>query len=972
MKTLFKSTLMLLLMLPMSFFAQETVSGVVSESATGLPIPGANVIVKGTTNGAVTDFDGNYTIQNVSEDDILVFSFLGFASEEIPYEGQETLDVQLDEDQATLEEVVLIGYGSTSEQDATGSVEKISSESFNQGAVVSPEQLISGKSAGVRITPGSGEPGGGSEIRIRGGSSLSGNNSPLIVVDGVPLDQRGVQGVRNQLNSINPNEIEDFVILKDAAATSIYGSRASNGVILITTKSGKKDSPLALSYDLKVSAGRIIDKVDVLDADQFRNLINDTPGTDPSLLGDANTDWQDQIYQTAVGAIHNFTATQGFENFSYRVNYNHTSQTGVLKTDVYERNALNIALNQDLFDNHLKLSLTSKGIVDENRFADQGAIGAAVGFDPTQPVYEEGSYFGGYYEHTLSPGQQQIQATRNPLALLEQLDGRGVTKRNITNLNAEYKFHFLPELKFNVNAGFDYSENDGYNRRPLTSAANNQDIPYFEDYGGFNRNTLLDFYFNYKNDIDFLDTEIDLTAGHSYQEFFITSKTTETVSNNILESPRDTDRNALESYFGRASFDIANKYLISGSVRRDGSSRFGGDNKWSIFPALSVGWKLHNENFLADSNVLNQLKLRAGYGVTGNQEIGPNYGYFGTYNPSVGGARYQFGNQFYNTLRPEAYDSDLKWEELQTYNVGIDYGLFNNRISGTVEAYYRETEDLLATVPVPAGANLTDLLVTNVGSTVSKGLEFGINGAIIQQEDFNWDINYNLTFQDLEITNLTLGDNPNFQIPQGEISGGVGNNIQLWKEGYDPTTFNVFRQVYNEDGQPIEGAYVDVNGDNEITEEDRVAYKKATPDYFMGLTNTMRYKNLDFSFTFRGNFGNYMYNNTQSSNGFVGAGTVTPQPYYSNFNSNVLESNFNNNQFFSDYYIQKADFVKLDNISVGYSFPGEELDIRTSLTATNVWTITDYEGLDPEIANGIDNNFYPRSTTIVLGLNLSF
>ena len=444
MKTLFKSTLMLLFMLPMSFFAQETVSGVVSESATGLPIPGANVIVKGTSNGAVTDFDGNYTIEDVSEGDILVFSFLGFASSEIAYEGQATLDVELDEDEATLEEVVLIGYGSTSEQDATGSVEKISSESFNEGAVVSPEQLISGKSAGVRITPGSGEPGSGSEIRIRGGSSLSGNNSPLIVVDGVPLDQRGVQGVRNQLNSINPNEIEDFVILKDAAATSIYGSRASNGVILITTKSGKKESPLALSYDIKVSAGQIIDKIDVLDADQFRNLIEETPGTDTSLLGEANTDWQDQIYQTSVGAIHNFTATQGFENFSYRVNYNHTSQTGVLKTDVYERNALNIALNQDLFDNHLKLSLTSKGIVDENRFADQGAIGAAVGFDPTQPVYEEGSYFDGYYEHTLSPQQQQIQATRNPLALLEQLDNRGKTSRNITNLNAEYKFHFIP------------------------------------------------------------------------------------------------------------------------------------------------------------------------------------------------------------------------------------------------------------------------------------------------------------------------------------------------------------------------------------------------------------------------------------------------------------------------------------------------------------------------------------------------
>ncbi|TDN87628.1 iron complex outermembrane receptor protein [Salegentibacter sp. 24] len=972
MKTLFKSTLMLLFMLPMSFFAQQTVSGVVTESSTELPVPGVNVIVKGTSNGTVTDFDGNYSLENVSEDDILVYSFLGFTTQEIPFEGQATINVQLDEDQATLEEVVLIGYGSTSEQDATGSVEKISPESFNQGAVVSPEQLIAGKSAGVRITPGSGEPGGGGEIRIRGGSSLSGNNSPLIVVDGIPLDQRGVQGVRNPLNAINPNEIEDFVILKDAAATSIYGSRASNGVILITTKNGKENTPLSLTYDLKVSAGRIIDKVDVLNASEFRTLISETPGTDISLLGDTETDWQDQIYQTSVGAIHNFTATQGFENLTYRINFNHTSQTGVLKTDVYERNALNISLSQDLFDNHLKLTFSTKGIVDENRFADQGAIGSAVAFDPTQPVYDADSYFDGYFEHTLSPGQQQIQATRNPLALLEQLDGRGVTKRNITNLNAEYKFHFLPELKFNVNAGFDYADNQGHNRRPLTSAANNQDIPYFEEYGGFNRNTLLDFYFNYRNDIDFLNTEVDLTAGHSYQEFYITSKRVETISNEIQEFPRAINRNALESYFARASFDIADKYLLSGSVRRDGSSRFGGDNKWSIFPAVSVGWKLENEEFLKDSDVVNQLKLRAGYGITGNQEIGPNYGYFGIYNPSVGGVRYQFGNQFYNTLRPEAFDSELKWEELKTYNLGIDYGFFNNRISGTVEAYYRETEDLLATVPVPAGANLTDLLVTNVGNTVSKGLEFGINGAIVRQEDFDWEMNYNITFQDLEITNLTLGENPDFQIPQGGISGGVGNNIQLWKEGYDPTTFNVFRQVYNEAGQPIEGAYVDVNGDNEITEEDRVPYKKATPDYYMGFTNTMRYKNLDFSFTFRGNFGNYMYNNTQSGNGFVEAGTNTPQPYYSNFNSNVLESNFRNNQLFSDYYIQSADFVKLDNISVGYFFPGDKLDVRTSLTATNVWTITDYEGLDPEIANGIDNNFYPRSTTIVLGLNLSF
>jgi len=976
MRTLIKSTLILLFMLPMSFFAQNTVSGNVVESATGLAIPGVNVIVKGTSNGTTTDFDGNYTIENVATDDILQFSFLGFATEEIPYQGQATLDVQLDEDQATLNEVVLIGYGATSEQDATGSVEKISPEEFNKGAVISPEQLIAGKSAGVRITSSGGAPGAGSEIRIRGGSSLSGNNSPLIVVDGIPLDQRGVQGVRNQLNSINPNEIEDFVVLKDAAATSIYGSRASNGVILITTKSGKKNTDLKVEVDVKASVGSILDKVDVLDANQFRELIENQPGTNVSLLGNDNTDWQDQIYQTSVGTISNFTISKGYEDFSFRVNYNNTIQTGVLRTDLYKRNAVNVSLNQDLFDNSLKLSLTSKGIIDENEFADEGAIGAAVAFDPTQSVYADNLPFGGYFEFNRTNDAGDIvplnEATRNPLALLYLRDSQGETKRNITNLNVEYRLPFLKELKFNANAGFDYAENDGHNRRPFNSAAvTNVEAPFNEEYSGINRNTLLDFYFNFKDEVDFLNTEVDLTAGHSYQEFYIKNETSRN-PNDVFTETLDIDRNSLESYFARASFDIANKYLISASFRRDGSSRFSQDNRWSNFPSASIGWKLHEENFLNNSEILNQLKLRAGYGVTGNQEIGPNYGYFGIYTPSISGAQYQFGNQFYNTLRPEEFDQDLKWEELETYNVGVDFGFFSNRLSGSVDAYYRETNDLLAQVPVPAGANLSDLLVTNVGATISRGIEVGLNGDIVRNEDFNWGLNYNISFQDLEIDKLSLGNDPDFFIPQGGISGGVGNNIQLWKAGYDPSTFFVFRQVYNDQGQPIEGAYVDVNGDNQITEADKQPYKKATPDYYMGLTNTINYKNFDMSFTFRGSFGNYVYNNAQSGNGFVTAGTVTPQDYYSNLNSNVLESNFQNSQFFSDYYVQSADFVKLDNISVGYFIPGNKIDIRPSLTVSNVLTITDYDGLDPEISNGIDDNFYPRSRTFVLGINFQF
>ncbi|MCP9200956.1 TonB-dependent receptor [Gramella sp. GC03-9] len=973
MKTLFKSSLLLLFLLPMSFFAQNVVSGTVTEGATGMPIPGVNVIVKGTTNGTTTDFDGNYTIQNVSEGDILTFSFLGFATEEIPYEGQSTLDVVLDEDQATLDEVVLIGYGSTSEQDATGAVQKISPEEFNQGAVVSPEQLIAGKSAGVQITPASGAPGSGGTIRIRGGSSLSANNSPLIVVDGVPLDQRGVTGSRNALNTINPNEIEDFVVLKDAAATSIYGSRASNGVILITTKKGKKESPFRFTYDVKASVGNIMDKVDVLNADQFRELIESQPNTDPSLLGDANTDWQDQIYKTAVGAIHDFTATQGFENFTYRINYNNTQQTGVLKTDYYGRNSLNIALNQDLFDRSLKLTLTSKGIIENSSFADQGAIGGAIAFDPTQPVYDPTSPFDGYFEfrNGNTTNDELRLATRNPLATLEQFDNTGVVRRNITNLNAVYEIPFLEGLEFTVNAGFDYAENEGSNSRPVTSAIVAGDSGTFEEYFNINRNLLLDTYFNYKNEFSSID--VDFTVGHSYQEFYqnFTGRFFNQTSNQIVERIPSINRNALESYFARASFDIDDRFLVSASYRYDGSSRFAPENRWSGFPSASVGWKLHNEEFLLNSGFVSELKIRGGYGETGNQEIGPNYGYLGIYTPSINGANYQFGNQFFPTLRPEEFDENIKWEALKNWNAGIDFGFFDNRLNGSVDAYYRQTSDLLASVPVPAGANLTDQLVTNVGETVSRGLEIAIGGDIARSENFNWSVNYNITFQENEITALSLGDDPNFFIPQGGIGGAVGNTIQLWKKGYDPYTFFVFRQVYDTDGNPIEGAYVDVNGDNAITEADRQPYKKATPDYFMGLTNTMNYKNLDFSFTFRGNFGNYIYNNTQS-NAFLGAATNTPQDYYANLNTNVLETNFVDNQYFSDYYIQSADFVKLDNISLGYTFPFEEVDFRTSFTATNVLFITNYEGLDPEIFNGIDNNFYPRSRNFVLGLSLTF
>lgn len=966
MKTFLNSLLFLVFLIPTVMWSQTTVSGTVTDQASA-PLPGVNILIKGTTTGTTTDWDGNYSI-NAKNGDIVVFSYVGFKPQEFNYTGQQSLNVILIEDTALLDEIVLIGYGSTTKQDATGSVEKVSEKEFNQGAIVSPEQLLAGKSAGVRITSSGGDPGGGSDIRIRGGASLSANNSPLIVIDGLPLDQRGVQGVRNQLNAINPTDIEDFVVLKDASATAIYGSRASNGVILITTKKGKTNAPLTVEYDLKASVAQVTDYVDVLSASEFRTIAEADTNFNESLLGNSSTDWQKQIYQTAVGAIHNVTVSQGFENFNFRANVNHTSQQGVLTGDLYERNSVNLSAVQRLFDNNLKLTLTTKGILDDNKYADKGAIGAAIGYDPTHSVYnEDGSYFQ-YVGQNL--------ALVNPVFSLDNNNNRARNTRNISNFNVDYNMPFLDGLKFNLNAGLDYSEISGKEYR-LASPTNPGSFNYQNFYTGFNRNTLLDFYFNYKKNLESLNTNVDLTAGHSYQEFYIKSDRRETETSGGLV-PRATiiNRNALESYFARASFDIANRYLLSLTVRRDGSSRFGEENRWSTFPGVSAGWKISNEEFLQNS-VISNLKLRAGWGKTGQQEIGQNYGYLGVYTPGRSDASVQFGYingvpQFVNTLRPEEFDENLKWEETSQYNVALDFGLFNERLTGTVDAYYRETTDLLATIPTAAGSNLSDLLTTNVGSVLSKGIEFSLNGALAQSDDFNWDMAFNVTLQENKITKLSLGNDPNFFIAQGGISGGTGNNIQLWREGLDPSTFFVFRQVYDTAGQPIEGAYVDVNGDNQITEADKQAYKKASPDAYLGFTNTLNYKNLDFSFTFRGSLGNYMYNNVASDRGNVTTVNDAPGQYYVNAHSSVLDNNFQKQNLFSDHYIERADFVKLDNVSLGYLVPGEKIDLRLSLTATNLFTITEYDGLDPEISNGIDNNFYPRPKTYVLGLNFTF
>jgi iron complex outermembrane receptor protein len=960
-------------MLPATVMAQSTVNGTVTDKANAMPLPGVNVIVKGTSRGTSTDFDGNYTLE-VSEGETIVISYLGYTPQEIKFSGQSRIDVSLTEDAAQLDEVVLIGYGSTSKQDATGVVEKVDSESFNRGAIVAPQQLIAGKAAGVRVTPGGGAAGDGGEIKIRGGASLGNfgaTNAPLIVIDGLPIDQRGgAQGSRNALNAINPEDIEDFVVLKDASATAIYGSRASNGVILITTKKGRANQPLKLEYGLQVSTRRVANTVDVLNADQFRTIALDN-GIDPTTLGNANTNWQDELFTTGVGAIHNITASKGYENFNFRINFNHASQEGPLQ-DLYERNGFNTSFEQRLLDNDLKLTLIAKAVQDEFDYAEEGAIGQAIRFDPTQPIRNQDGNFTQYGDFANAP-----LAPANPLWTNDNanFNSRQTVKRLISNFNVEYKFWFLKDLKLNVNAGIDYAENNGY-RFARANPNNPNAFDSNEVSSGLNRNTNLDFSLNYKKDIESINTKVDFMVGHAFQEFYIQSFVDRQTNISLIDT--DINRNALESYFGRASFDIADKYLLSATIRTDGSSRFSEDNRWGVFPGVSAGWKIMNEKWMEDSFFSN-LKLRGGWGITGQQEIGENYGYLGLYTPSRNNAAsVQFGYvpgtndpRFISTLRPQGFDSERTWEQTTQYNVGLDFGFFNNRLSGTIDGYYRETDDLLSFVPVPAGANLTDLLLTNIGAVTSRGIEFALNGVLARNENFSWDSNFNITFQEQEVTRLSLNDDAGFVQQVGGISGGVGNTIQLLKPGFDPSTFFVFRQVYDSDGNPIQGAYVDVNGDNQITEADRQAYKKATPDAFIGFTNNFSYKNLDLNFTFRGSFGNYVYNNNASDTGNLNS--IVNQPgYVANAHASYLDSNFSSQELFSDYYIERADFVRLDNISLGYTIPFEKITLRTSLTATNVFVISEYSGLDPENNTGIENSPYPRTRDIVLGINLTF
>lgn len=973
-------TLLLTALLSLVVFSlnaqNRVISGTITDAETGEALIGASVLTP-EGSGTVSDFDGNYSVR-ISEGSSLQFSYTGYATQIITPDESNLLNVQLSAG-TVLDEVVVIGYGTVKREDATGSIQSLSTEDFNQGAINSPQELLAGKVAGVQITTNSGAPGEGSTIRIRGGSSLSASNDPLVVIDGVPVDNGEIEGARNVLNFINPNDIETFTVLKDASATAIYGSRASNGVILITTKKGALGKAVRVNYAGQVSFSSRIEDIEVLEADEFRALINkqfDQDHPAPGLLGSENTDWQDEIYDQSFGQDHNLSISGGIgEVLPYRASFGYTSRDGILKTDNFQRTTGALNLSPKFLDNTLQFNLNVKGMLTNNQFANRDAIGTALTMDPTQPVLDSESPYGGYFTWTdPTTGFPNRLAINNPLALLEMKNDQSQVQRLIVNGSVDYRMPFLPELRANLNLGYDNTQSEGTVSVPANApfAFNSQTGGGTDNtYDQNKKNSLLEFYLNYAKDLG--KNRLDVMAGYSWQRFFFQDSFRDSdlagTPSQTVEG-EDSGELFLVSLFGRVNFSIQDRVFLTGTLRRDGSSRFSPENRWGLFPAAAVAVKLIDD----ETKPLSNLKFRLGYGVTGQQEIGSYYQFQARYLSSFGNAQYQFGDDFQGTLRPEGYDRNIKWEETTTYNVGLDYSLFGERIYGTLEYYIRQTKDLLNFIRIPAGTNLTNFLDTNVGNLENRGVEFSLNTVPVQKKDLIWELGVNVTRNRNEITKLTATDDPTYQgVATGDIAGGVGNTIQIHSVGFPARSFFVFEQVYDETGTPIEGLYVDRNGDGVVDSEDQYRPENPAPDWYAGINTSVTFKELTLSASGRANMGNAVYNNIWANNAVLN-NLYHPTNYLSNVHAQVEAIDFQNPQYLSDHFIQDASFFRLDFITLSYdlSKQWEKGNVRVSATLQNPLLITNYQGVDPEIETGIDNNIYPRSRTFVIGVNAGF
>lgn len=987
-------------------FAQEiTVNGIVKDNL-GEPVIGASVLIKGTTNGTITDFDGKFILK-ANQGDIIVISFIGYKTQELP--AATNMNIALQDDSQLLDDVVVIGYGQVKKEDATGSVTAMKPDKISKGITTSPQDMITGKIAGVNVVSTGGAPGAGATVRIRGGSSLNASNDPLIVIDGLAMDNDGIKGMSNPLSLVNPNDIETFTVLKDASATAIYGSRASNGVIIITTKKGSAGSAPKVSYDGNVSFGKLRKKLDVMTGDEYRDYVTNLYGGEANLpyaLGTANTDWQDEIYRTAVSHDHNVTISGGLKHMPYRVSLSYTNQNGIVKTSNFERFTASVNLAPSFFDNYLKFNINAKSMVAWNRYADGAVVGSAITMDPTRPVYDNSTnVFGGYYQWSV-PAEfgnpdwsltKNSLAPQNPVALLDLKDDQAKSKSFIGNIEVDYKFHFLPDLRIHANLGADYSEG-----RQTTIIS---PYSYSNNYYGWNGtqyeykyNLSGSAYLQYIKDFNDGDHVLDVMVGTEEQHFHRTGYQIGQGTDPLSGEAHDEQTRAnteygyhstLVSYFGRINYTLLNRYLLTVTLREDGTSRFDSGQRWGTFPSFAFGWKLKEESFLRDVNSLSDLKLRLGWGVTGQQNLNNtmDFPYLPVYTVNREFAYVPMGDQYLITSRPGAYNPSLKWEETTTWNAGIDFGFLNGRITGTLDYYYRETNDLINTVYIPVGTNFSNMLTSNIGSLRNQGVEFSINAKPIVTNDFLWDLGFNVTWNNNKITKLTGGDDSDYYVATGSISTSTGSTIQAHKVGYTASSFYVYQQVYDENGMPIENTFVDRNGDGIINDSDRYIYKKPSADVLMGLTSKMTYKNWDFSFALRASIGNYVYNDVLANRANVSAtGIWSTSGFYSNRPVNALGLGFAGvgNYYMSDYFVQNASFLRCDNITLGYSFRNlfktsayEGIGGRVYATVQNPFVITGYEGLDPEVQTafdtpGIDNNVYPRPVTFLIGLSLQF
>ncbi|MEP6465828.1 MAG: SusC/RagA family TonB-linked outer membrane protein [Parafilimonas sp.] len=967
----------------MSAKAQKTISGMVTDSANKAPLSSVTILVKGSKKGTQTTQDGKFTLTVPENATTLVISSVGYGSKEVAING-ESLDIYLSQASTSLTDVVVIGYGSVKKKDITGSITTVGTKDFQKGSITSPEQLIAGKVAGVTITSNGGQPGAGSVIRIRGGASLNASNDPLIVIDGVPLDGVDFQG-------LNPNDIETFSILKDAAATAIYGSRASNGVIIITTKRGRSGKPL-INFNTQLSASKIQKEYPVLSAAQFKNTVDSfgTP-TQIALMGDANTDWQKQIYQTALTTDNNLSIAGSLKNIPYRISGEYLNQQGVLKTDNLQREALSVVLSPMLFDKHLKIDINLHGSSTDSRTANTSAIGNAVDFDPTQPVFSgDKNSFGGYYEWKNNDTTPNSLSTRNPVGLLQQYNAQNHALRSFGNVQFDYKFHFLPALHANLNLGYDVAKYDGTTKVPADAAQSYNSIPNLRgqnnQYYNNHTNKVLEFYLSYNKDIASIKSNINAVAGYGYynnhyfnRNYYGISASNDTIPGSKPSYPSSYSDVTLLSYYGRLIYTYNDKYILMGSVRTDGSSRFGPGYKWGVFPSGAFTWRINQENFLRTSNIVSDLKLRLSYGVTGQQDGIPFYSYLNYYALSGNNSQVNFGNNYYNFFNPPPFAADLQWEETATTDAGIDFGFLNNRITGSVDYYYKKTSHLLASVYVPALTNFGNKLTRNVGNMTDKGVDFNINATVVKSKDFSWDIGFNFSYNEFKITNLSVIQDSLAKavsdIPVGGIQGGTGNTIQVLSVGYSPYTFHVLQQIYGTNGKPIEGLYVDQDRNGTITQpNDLIYYKSPNAPVTFGFTTSLNYKKWNVSTVLRASVGNYVYNNV-ASNLAVTRNILNPTNFLANAPSSITNTYFGNNQYFSSYFVENGSFLKMDNLGVAYDagyLSKHSYNLRVSLNCQNVFTVTKYTGSDPEINGGIDNVIYPRPRVFTLGANLTF